>query len=75
MEALLDEIFRIVTDVIPLGAVECVVDCSVGLHELSLSVAVEGFIATEQSIRYNSDLMMIMSDDDDDDDDDDYDDE
>ena len=65
MEALLDEIFRIVTDVIPLWAVECVADCSVGLHELSLSVAVEGFIATEQSIRYNSDL----NDDDDDDDD------
>ena len=67
MEALLDEIFRIVTDVIPLRAVECVADCFVGLHELGLSVAVEGFIATEQSIRYNSDL----NDDDDDDDDDD----
>ena len=52
MEALLDEVFRIVIDVIPLGAVESVVNRSVGLHQLSLCVTVEGFILTEQSISY-----------------------
>jgi hypothetical protein len=56
METLLDEVFSIVTDVIPLRAVESVVDRSVGLHQLSLCVTVEGFIPTEQSISHNSDL-------------------